>query len=71
MQGKVYKDPDSEWWVVENITLDIASQGKTRKEALEMIAEATELMLEENQIKIKDLGGSDFLILLDDTFNTD
>ena len=40
LMGKVWKEPDSSWWLVEISFLDVMTQGKTRKEALEMIQDA-------------------------------
>jgi len=43
----LYKDPESDYWVVECPSLPgCISQGKTRKEALENIKEAIELYIE-------------------------
>ncbi|MBS0620596.1 MAG: type II toxin-antitoxin system HicB family antitoxin [Verrucomicrobia bacterium] len=47
LEGRVWKDPDSSWWLVEISFLDIMSQGRTRKEALSMIKDAVmELLLD-------------------------
>jgi len=47
LEGKVWKDSDSSWWLVEISFLDVATQGKTRKEALEMIKDAVmELLID-------------------------
>jgi predicted RNase H-like HicB family nuclease len=40
LEGKVWKDPKSSWWLVEISFLDVMTQGKTRKKALEMIKDA-------------------------------
>ncbi len=40
LEGRVWKDTDSSWWLVEIFFLDVMTQGKTRKEALEMIKDA-------------------------------
>lgn len=40
LEGRVWKDPDGSWWLVEIFFLDVMTQGKTRKEALEMIKDA-------------------------------
>ncbi|MBI5274664.1 MAG: type II toxin-antitoxin system HicB family antitoxin [Chlamydiales bacterium] len=40
LEGRVWKDEDSSWWLVEVSFLDVMTQGKTRKEALEMIKDA-------------------------------
>lgn len=48
LEGRVWKDPDSSWWLVEIFFLDIMTQGKTRKEALEMIKDAVRELLKES-----------------------
>lgn len=45
LEGKVWKDPDSSWWLVEISFLDVMTQGRTRKEALEMIKDAVKELL--------------------------
>lgn len=40
LEGKVWKDPNSSWWLVEVFFLDLMTQGKTKKEALEMLNDA-------------------------------
>ncbi len=35
LEGRVWKDPDSSWWLIEISFLDVMTQGKTRKKALE------------------------------------
>lgn len=40
LEGRVWKDPESSWWLVEISFLDVMTQGRTRKEALEMIKDA-------------------------------
>lgn len=40
LEGRVWKDSDSSWWLVEVSFLDVMTQGRTRKEALEMIKDA-------------------------------
>ena len=42
----VYKDADSDQWVVTCLEYDVASQGDSEQHALEMIREALELYLE-------------------------
>jgi predicted RNase H-like HicB family nuclease len=39
-EGKAWKDEKSSWWLVEVSFLDVMTQGRTRKEALEMIKDA-------------------------------
>lgn len=48
LEGKVWKDPDSSWWLVEVSFLDIMTQGKTRKEALTMIKDAVHELLKDS-----------------------
>jgi predicted RNase H-like HicB family nuclease len=48
LEGKIWKDPDSSWWLVEISFLDIMTQGKTRKEALEMIKDAVMELLKDS-----------------------
>jgi len=42
----VFKDPESDQWVVECLEYGVASQGDNVEHALEMIKEAVELHLE-------------------------
>lgn len=47
LEGRVWRDTDSAWWLVEIFFLDVMTQGKTRKDALEMIKDAVmELLIE-------------------------
>lgn len=47
IEGKVWKDEKSSWWLVEVAFLDIMTQGKTKKQALQMIEDAVlELLLD-------------------------
>lgn len=48
LRGSVWKDPDSSWWLVEVTFLDVMTQGKTRKEALEMIKDAVNELLKDS-----------------------
>ena len=59
LEGKVWKDPDSSWWLVEISFLDVMTQGKTRKEALEMIKDAVMELLKDSY---EDLLGKRFQI---------
>lgn len=43
---------EGKWFVAKTINLEVASQGKTKKEALENLQEAVELLLEEEGLKI-------------------
>lgn len=47
LEGKVWKAQKGAWWLVEVSFLNVMTQGKTRKEALEMIEDAVrELLLD-------------------------
>jgi predicted RNase H-like HicB family nuclease len=59
LKGKVWKDPDSSWWLVEISFLDVMTQGKTRKEALGMIKDAVMELLKDSY---EDLLGKQFQI---------
>ncbi|MHB1909364.1 MAG: type II toxin-antitoxin system HicB family antitoxin [Nitrososphaerales archaeon] len=55
---RMKEDPDSGWFAVQCVELPEAiSQGKTKKEALENIKEAIELVLEEREAQAKRQGG--------------
>lgn len=43
---------EENWFVAKAIGVEIASQGKTRKKALENLQEAVDLLFEDEQIKI-------------------
>lgn len=40
LEGRVWKDLHSAWWLVEVSFLDVMSQGRSRKDALAMIKDA-------------------------------
>lgn len=48
LEGKVWKDTDSSWWLIEISFLDVMTQGRTRKEALEMIKNAVIELLKDS-----------------------
>jgi predicted RNase H-like HicB family nuclease len=48
LEGRVWKDLDSSWWLVEASFLDVMTQGKTRKEALKMIKDAVMELLKDS-----------------------
>lgn len=48
LEGRVWKDTNSSWWLVEVSFLDVMTQGKTRKEALEMIRDAVFELLKDS-----------------------
>ena len=52
LEGKVWKDPDSSWWLVEVQFLDVMTQAKTKSEALEMIKDAVQGLLEDSYQKV-------------------
>ena len=48
LEGKVWKDQNSSWWLIEISFLDVVTQGKTKKEALEMIKDAVMELLKDS-----------------------
>jgi predicted RNase H-like HicB family nuclease len=48
LEGRVWKDSDSSWWLVEISFLDVMTQGRTRKEALKMIKDAVMELLKDS-----------------------
>ncbi len=48
LEGKVWKDKNSSFWLVEISFLDVMTQAKTRKEALEMIKDAAMELLKDS-----------------------
>jgi predicted RNase H-like HicB family nuclease len=48
LEGRVWKAPDSSWWLIEVSFLDVMTQGRTRKEALEMIKDAVMELLKDS-----------------------
>jgi len=48
LEGKVWKDPENSGWLVEIAFLDVMTQGKSRKEALEMIRDAVLELLKDS-----------------------
>ncbi len=48
LKGRIWKDPDSSWWLIEISFLDVMTQGKTRKNALEMIEDAVMELLKDS-----------------------
>ncbi len=57
LEGRVWKDLDSSWWLVEISFLDVMTQGRTRKEALGMIKDAVMELLKDSY---EDLLGKQF-----------
>ena len=57
LEGRVWKDEKSSWWLVEVSFLDVMTQGKTRKQALEMLKDAVLELLKDSY---KDLIGKNF-----------
>jgi len=43
---------ENKWFVAKALNLEVASQGKTPKEALKNLQEAIDLLLEDEEIKI-------------------
>ena len=54
LEGKVWKDPNNSWWLVEVSFLDIMTQGKSRKEALGMIKDAVFEILKDSYQNLMD-----------------
>jgi predicted RNase H-like HicB family nuclease len=48
LEGRVWKDAKSSWWLIEIPFLDVMTQGRTRKEALEMIKDAVMELLKDS-----------------------
>jgi predicted RNase H-like HicB family nuclease len=48
LEGKVWKDPDSSWWLIEISFLDVMTQGRSRKDALAMIKDAVMELLKDS-----------------------
>lgn len=47
-EGKVWKDPDSLWWIAEIAFLDVMTQGETKTNALEMVKDAVMELLKDS-----------------------
>ncbi len=60
--GKLQKD--GKFWMVEVPELDLATQGRSKKEALKMIADAIETLANKNGFKVivESTGPKDFLV---------
>ncbi len=43
---------EGKWYVAKTVGLEVASQGRTKEEALKNLAEAVELLLEDEGVKI-------------------
>lgn len=54
--GKVYKD--GKFWLAEIPILDALTQGRSRKEALEMVADMIETMVHKKGFKVEVFGGA-------------
>ncbi len=52
IEGRIWKDKKSPYWVVEVPLLDISTQGESQKEALSMIKDAVELEVNKPGFKI-------------------
>jgi predicted RNase H-like HicB family nuclease len=59
LEGKVWKDPNSSWWLIEIFFLEVTTQGKTRKNALDMIKDAVLELLKDSY---KDLIDKNFYL---------
>lgn len=49
--GKIYKD--GKFWLAEIPILDLMTQGRTKKEAYEMVADMLETMVNKEEFKVK------------------
>lgn len=54
LEGRVWKDPDSSWWLIEISFLDVMTQAKTRGKALEMIKDAVTELLKDSYGELLD-----------------
>ncbi len=54
LEGKVWKDPNSSSWLIEISFLGVMTQGRTRKEALEMIKDAVMELLKDSYEDVLD-----------------
>ncbi len=52
LEGKIWKE--GSWWLVEVSFLDVMTQGRTRKEALEMIQDAVMELLKDSYTDLLD-----------------
>jgi len=66
-QGRLYKD--GRWWLAEVPVFDAMTQGRTRKDALEMIADWFVSVVGQRgfSVQVHDGGGSDFAVSSDDS----
>lgn len=48
LEGRVWRDTSSSWWFSEIAFLNVLTQGRTRKEALEMIKDAVMELLKDS-----------------------
>lgn len=53
IKGKVWKSQKSKFWLVEVPDLDVTTQGETKAEALEMIQDAIECLVEVKGFKVR------------------
>lgn len=62
LPGQLWKDGN--YWLIEVPSLDLVTQGRTRREALTMIKEAIELHVDKKgfQIKLKSLNKNEFVV---------
>ena len=66
-QGKLSRD--GKWWLAEVPVFDAMTQGRTRKEALDMIADWFVTMVDRKDfsVRIHSTGGNDFEVSSDDS----
>ena len=53
LEGRIWKDEKTNYWVVCVPLLDISTQGRSRKEALAMIEDAIQVEAEKKELKIQ------------------
>ena len=53
LEGRIWKDGKTNYWVVYVPLLDISTQGRSRKEALAMIEDAIQVEAEKEALKIQ------------------
>lgn len=54
LEGKIWKDSKSSWWFIEISFLDVMTQGKSKKHALQMINDAVMELLKDSYMESLD-----------------
>jgi predicted RNase H-like HicB family nuclease len=52
LEGKVWKDTGSKYWLIEVPLLDVMTQGTSKEDAYKMIADAIEVLIDRKGFKI-------------------